>query len=428
MNNRVKRIEIILFIIVTLFITSLVLIAVFNLLRNPTQTVVVREGKIIKDESQVGYIIRDEVIVEGENSQNGMEQIADENARVANGESIFRYYSINENEIKDKLNEIDAQFETAMSENVETIFSSDTKLLDVQISEKLKKLNTLTSTQEIQEYKKEIDNYIKKKARIVAELSPEGSTLKDLINQRDELENSLVEGSEYIKAPVSGIVSYRVDNLETVLTSADFSIYNEEYLNNLNLKAGQIVDVSTEKGKIINNFKCYIAFTSDTEEAKNAAVGDKLTLELPSATQINAKIIAINPNGENSDKRTIIVEFDKGIKELTVYRKIPLEIIWWNSTGYKIPDTALIKEDNLDYIIKEKNDELVKVLVKVKKQAGGYAIIRNYSTSELEKLDESYKTTYSVANYDEIILDPTEEQIYKAKRQIATNKNIENHK
>ena len=428
MNNRVKRIEIILFIIVTLFITSLVLIAVFNLLRNPTQTVVVREGKIIKDESQVGYIIRDEVIVEGENSQNGMEQIADENARVANGESIFRYYSINENEIKDKLNEIDAQFETAMSENVETIFSSDTKLLDVQISEKLKKLNTLTSTQEIQEYKKEIDNYIKKKARIVAELSPEGSTLKDLINQRDELENSLVEGSEYIKAPVSGIVSYRVDNLETVLTSADFSIYNEEYLNNLNLKAGQIVDVSTEKGKIINNFKCYIAFTSDTEEAKNAAVGDKLTLELPSATQINAKIIAINPNGENSDKRTIIVEFDKGIKELTVYRKIPLEIIWWNSTGYKIPDTALIKEDNLDYIIKEKNDELVKVLVKVKKQAGGYAIIRNYSTSELEKLDESYKTTYSVANYDEIILEPTEEQIYKAKRQIATNKNIENHK
>ena len=428
MNNRVKRIEIILFIIVTLFITSLVLIAVFNLLRNPTQTVVVREGKIIKDESQVGYIIRDEVIVEGENSQNGMEQIADENARVANGESIFRYYSINENEIKDKLNEIDAQFETAMSENVETIFSSDTKLLDVQISEKLKKLNTLTSTQEIQEYKKEIDNYIKKKARIVAELSPEGSTLKDLINQRDELENSLVEGSEYIKAPVSGIVSYRVDNLETVLTSADFSIYNEEYLNNLNLKAGQIVDVSTEKGKIINNFKCYIAFTSDTEEAKNAAVGDKLTLELPSATQINAKIIAINPNGENSDKRTIIVEFDKGIKELTVYRKIPLEIIWWNSTGYKIPDTALIKEDNLDYIIKEKNDELVKVLVKVKKQAGGYAIIRNYSTSELEKLDESYKTTYSVANYDEIILEPTEEQIYKAKRQIATNKNIENRK
>ena len=73
--------------------------------------------------------------------------------------------------------------------------------------------------------------------------------LKDLINQRDELENSLVEDSEYIKAPVSGIVSYRVDGLEQILTSEDFSIYNEEYLNNLDLKTGQIVDTSTEKGK-----------------------------------------------------------------------------------------------------------------------------------------------------------------------------------
>ncbi len=421
MNNRVKRIEFIFFVIVFIFIASLVFIAVFNLVKNPTQTVVVREGKIIKDESQVGYIIREEVIVEGENSQNGMEQIADENSRVANGESIFRYYSINENEIKDKLDSIDTQFEAAMNENEETIFSSDTKLLDSQINDKLKKLNTLTGTQEIQEYKKEIENYMKKKARIVAELSPEGSTLKDLITQRDELENSLVTGSEYIKAPMSGIVSYRVDGLEGTLTSNDFSIYNEEYLENLNLKAGQIVDISTEKGKIINNFKCYIAFTSDTEEAKNAAIGNKVILELPSTTQINSKIVAINEN-ENG-KRTIILEFDKGIPELTLYRKIPFEIIWWNSSGYKIPESALIKEDNLDYIIKEKNDELVKVLVKVKKQAEGYAIISNYSTSELEKLDDSYKTTYSIANYDEIILEPTEEQIYKAKKQIATKNN-----
>ena len=413
-NNRVKRIEVILFFVFVLFIAALVFIAIFNLMRNPTQTVVVREGKIVKDESQIGYIIRDEVVVEGENSQNGMEQIADENSRVASMESIFRYYSINENEIKDKLNEIDAKFEVAMSENEETIFSSDTKLLDSQIADKLNKLNTLTSTQEIQEYKKDIENCIKKKARIVAELSPEGSVLKELITQRDELEYSLVEDSEYVKAPMSGIVSYRIDGLEQTLNLNDLSIYNEEFLNGLDLKTGQIVATSTEKGKIINNFKCYIAFTSDSEEAKNAAIGNKITIELPSGLQINSKIVTINenPNG----KRTFVIEFDKGIKELTLYRKISFETIWWNSSGYKIPESCLIKEDNLDYIIKEKNDELVKILVKVKRQAGGYAIISNYSTSELEKLSDEYKTSNTIANYDEIILNPTEEQIYRAKK------------
>ena len=134
----------------------------------------------------------------------------------------------------------------------------------------------------------------------------------------------------------------------------------------------------------------------------NAAVGNNITIELPSGMQINSKIITINenPNG----KRTFVIEFDKGIKELTLYRKISFETIWWNSSGYKIPDSCLIKEDNLDYIIKEKNDELVKILVKVKRQAGGYAIISNYSTSELEKLSDEYKTTNTIANYDEIIL------------------------
>ncbi len=41
--------------------------SVFNLIKNPTDTVVVKNGKISKEETVPGYIIRDETVITGEN-------------------------------------------------------------------------------------------------------------------------------------------------------------------------------------------------------------------------------------------------------------------------------------------------------------------------------------------------------------------------
>ena len=43
-----------------------------------------------------GYVIRDEVVVKGNQYKNGMEQIKSEGEKVAKNENVFRYYSKNE--------------------------------------------------------------------------------------------------------------------------------------------------------------------------------------------------------------------------------------------------------------------------------------------------------------------------------------------
>ena len=65
------------------------------------------------------------------------------------------------------------------------------------------------------------------------------------------------EGAEYVTAPKSGVVSYRVDGLEDVLSVDGFSKLNKKFLDDLKLKTSQVIATSEEKGKIINNFKCY---------------------------------------------------------------------------------------------------------------------------------------------------------------------------
>lgn len=404
-NNLRVMISFIIFVIIGYYIVQ----SIASLLKHPTNTVFVNIGTISKEETDIGYIVRDEVIVKGDNYKNGMEQIIDEGQKVAKDESIFRYYSNGEDDIKEKISKLDVEIEKEIDKSEEDIFSTDTKLLETQISEKIYKLDDLNNIQKIQENKKAIDEYITKKAEIAGELSPKGSHLKELINERNDYQKKLTDDSEYINAPKSGVLSYKVDGLEETLTTADFSKYNKKFMSELNLKTGQIIPTNTEKGKIVSNFECYIVCTSKTDEAKKAEVGDKVSIVLPSSNTVNATISYIIK--ENDEETTLALKFENGIKELLSYRKISFDIIWWDAKGYKIPNSAIITENNLNYVIKTKMGYLDKVLVKLVKQTDNYSIVDNYSTSEINELNVGKNVKTSILLNDELLLNPTQDQI-----------------
>lgn len=412
-KKRINKTKIILCAIFAIFIIIYILIAVINLINNPTETFIIKNGQVSQEETNIGYIIRDETIVKGENYKNGMEPIIDEGQKAAKNEAIFRYYSTNEESLKSKIAELDTKIEEKMKENNQELFSTDTKLIDSKITEILQSINKINSIQTIQENKKALNNYITKKAQIAGELSPAGSYLKELVNQRIEYEKELNSNSEYIYAPKSGIMSYRIDGLEETLNTNDLSKYNKNFLEQLNLKTGQIVSTSTEQGKIVNNFTCYIACTSKSKEAKNAKIGDKVKLVLPNLKEINATVNTITE--EENDSVTIIFEFNEGISDLLNYRKITFDIIWWKSEGFKVPNSAIITENNLNYLIRTKNGYLSKVLVKIGKQTESYSIVKSYVQSELKELNYDKNAKTNITLYDEIVLKPTQEQVDSTK-------------
>ena len=96
--------------------------------------------------------------------------------------------------------------------------------------------------------------------------------MKSLIEQRNALEGQLSTASEVIYSPLSGTVSYRVDDLEEILGVTDFSYLSTEFLKGLNTKSSSMISTSNEKGKVINNFACYIACPIDTEKASTSKI------------------------------------------------------------------------------------------------------------------------------------------------------------
>ena len=408
-SKKINKKIIVLLVLIVIIIYSVVII--YNLIKNPTDTFLVENGEIFSEESTTGYIIRDETIVEGNNYKNGMVYIKSELDKVAKGESVFRYYSNNEEELIKKIDDLDIKIQEAMRKE-NNIFSSYIKLLDNQIEQRLMDIYKQNDIQKIKEYKKDINTYVTKKAKIAGDLSPSGSYIKKLIDERSKYENELNNGSEYIKAPKSGLLSYRVDGLEDVLGVDDFSKFNKSFLDGLKLKTGQIIATSDEKGKIVDNFKCYLTCVIKSEKAKEANVGDKVKIRLPNSEEVAANIEYISM--EENDEVLLVFRINNYVEELIQYRKIAFDIIWWSDKGLKVPNSAIVEEKNLSYVVRNRAGYLEKIYVKVLRKNENYSIVSNYTSKELQEKglnSNQIENKKSIAIYDEIILKPVADKL-----------------
>ena len=122
-------------------------------------------------------------------------------------------FSNGEEAIRKQIKEVNDKIDKVFSQESKVI-PKDIKTLEDQITSNLDKLYQLNDLKKIAEHKKEMNQYITKKSQIIGEQSPAGSYLKELMNQKADLENRLSANREYITAPNPGVISYRVDGLE----------------------------------------------------------------------------------------------------------------------------------------------------------------------------------------------------------------------
>lgn len=140
---------------------------------------------------------------------------------------------------------------------------------------------------------------------------------------------------------------------------------------------------------------------------KKLKFGDRIRIRLFTQDEVKGTIERINKEKDGS--RFIILRISNDVEKLIDYRKINLDIIWWEYDGLKIPNEAVIYENGLSYIVRNKMGIQEKILIKVLKQNARYAVVNNYDAEELKKM--GYKmidinNLKTISIYDEIILSP----------------------
>ena len=404
---------------IILIIVAYALIQLVLFLRQPTNSTLVRNGTLVESEEVIGYIIREEEIVDT-SSFNGIPNIIiNDEKRVAKGGTIISYVSNEQEKLMNKISELDDKIQKAM-DSQPSIYSADVKNLDLSIQEKLYQLTLKKAdVYEVYEYKNEINKDIEKKAKIVGELSPAGSKIKELISERMKYEIELNDSNQELKANKSGLVSYRVDNYENILTPNSFSSLSIEELEKIKINVGQAIPINTEKLKIVNNFECFIAVPMESEKSKDLSLNSTVKLKFDNKGNDYVKSTVEYISAEEDGRRLVIFKISTNTEELTKYRKINLELIWWSDTGLKIPNEAI------KYVTVTENGTGCEIVtmptvtilestyqedawIKVIRSTDKFSIIENYTDEELIELgipEELIKNRKEIQMYDEIIVD-----------------------
>ena len=403
-KNILKKIIII---VVLIIITLYSMYKLGNLIKNPSNTYIVVNGELSKTEYVTGIIAREETMVEENDSGEEMIKVIEEGERVAKGDTIFRYESGEEETIKKQITKVDEEIQKIINED-ENLFSSDKKMIESQITDEIDKLYKLNNIEKMQMYKKNINEYTSKQARMLGELSPSNSYLKQLINERNSYEEELSSSSEDIKAPAAGMVSYMVDEYEEIINTEDLDNLNNEFLNSLNIKEQEGIKTSNYKAKIVNNYHCYLVFNSKSEDIYNIKLKDNLKIKLSNEEDTINSVVE-NIIEEEDGSRTIAIKINKHVDDLLKYRKISFDIIWLSIEGFRIPNTAILEENGYEFVYRNRNGYLDKMPVKILEKGEEYAIVSPYSKKELKDIglsDEEISGLKTITLYDTIQLKP----------------------
>ena len=402
--NKVKLIgTIIIFVAIIFFIVNCI-----NIMQLPANEFVVENDSVSFEETADGVFIRKEIIVQGENYKNGMVRVLSDGERAAMNQTVFRYYSNGEDKILEQIDELSKEINEIIEATEVRILSSDIASIEKSIEDTINKTHELNDIQSINSYMKKIDEYMDSKTDKTG-ANTENSYIKTLTEQKRKLENTLVESSEIMTAPTAGLISYRIDGYEEILTvndTKDFSYLTKDILNNVELKTGSIIPISTEKGKIVDNFETYIAVYMNTERASFAEVGEEVSLRIGSDEVVDATIYHIN-SIENSDAKVIVFKVQEDLAKYLEYRKIQVDVIWWEYDGLKVNNSAIFEENGLSYVLRTRLGNEEKILVKVLRQNETYSIVDNYDEEELLEMgysEDDIKDMNEINLYDKILV------------------------
>ena len=366
----------------------------FKMFRKPTDYIIVRNDRITKYENVTALVIRDEELINTDSYEGVRKIVAQDATRIAKGGTIASFIDQEDETIKKDINIIDEQIQTLIENDILN-YSQDFKTIDKELEKKIYDINSIENEYtSLLTLKDGLEEELFNKIKSVGKSAPANSELKKLISERMNYEESKYSSKNDLKSEKSGMISYRVDGYETIFTPEDFSKITPSELKKVPFVIDQQIPIDSKKIKIINNFFVYLAIITNSEEGKSLNLNDTIKISFDGSFSHYSKAI-VEYIIDEEDTRIIIVKTEDNTEELSKYRKINLDIIWWNYEGMKVPNESIYKKSIIDEATGKAyaTVDAIKVLgttgyqkevyIKVEKTTSDFSIIKNYEDEEL---------------------------------------------
>lgn len=251
--------------------------------------------------------------------------------------------------------EIDKKLNVLESSNISTNISMlDTTSIDDQINELYKTIKYRIEIGDIDYalYKKdELLVLLNKRSRITRVVDNYDTQINLLQNQKDSITMN-DESSEVtpIQSNKAGYFHTEIDGYENIMSSRNVSKMTVKDFQNLINYEPEVYaggDKGYSIGKVVTNYKWYIACKMTNDKLRNFIEGKSYEVVFPynNDSIINMKLERIIQDPMDN---TVVVVFSTGtiLENFNYYRKQNIEIVKTSYTGYRVPISSVtITED-----------------------------------------------------------------------------------
>ena len=348
------------------------------------------------------YVIKNETVIDYDKDQP-ITAIVEQGRRARENEVIATYQNDSYDEYQNQIAEIDKQIQTLVKDLPDT-YSADLINIENKILDYSNEVQGTTSYLKIQEYKTKLDELAYKKITVLANASPDSSAIRDLLSQRENLENLSKTSDNTILTPISGVVTYKIDLLENTYNFDDIENYSYSDFDKLILSYDN--NNNSEFGiKIVDNFGTYLLVKSESsqdDEYIKAGRNYKIRISDLENLSITATLVK---NIKDGDYNYSLFQIDNDIDSLVDYRKLSCEVIWYTETGIAVPLNAIYQDEiqGYNYVLLVYGTDYVRVPIKIVSQSDSIALVENVDESEYEKYN--LDTSFKIELYDELVIE-----------------------
>ena len=377
-------------------------IVLYKFTLKPQITYTVINGYVEKVDDTTAALIKQESVLELRKDSSAI-PVVEQGKRAAKDEVLAVYKSEDYDEYLSKINEMDESI-ASLVKDLPTTYSLDITNIQNEISSVTKNAYGENSYLKMQEYKSMLDELSYRKVNTLSELSPAGSKIRELIEERKALENQNKMSGDNIKASVSGVVTYKIDGLENIV---DFSKVEELSSDKIDEIWGKYKEnnINNFGIKIINNYSAYlITKVPRGENDKYIKEGSVYKLKLNGNNNNNTLEGTLIKNIQTDQFNYSIFHISNGIEDLIDNRLLDVEIIWNREEGMAVLKNAIKRnsEDTYYYVTLVNGGQYMDIPIKIVSSSDTVCIVENFSKEERESLNIT--TTSTLQMYDVLVV------------------------
>lgn len=238
------------------------------------------------------------------------------------------------------------------------------------------------------------------------------NTLSQLEKRQNELFKALNENVKDYYIDSAGMISYKLDGYEEKYKIEDFEKHSYEKVKrdieagvSEIKKAGPIVDANEPIFKNIDNFSWNLAVKIDDLKSIDN-LKDRKTLKIrinDSNDELEGKIIGVN---KFKNKAVVVLEFRSKLQDYYLERFPIVEVIKYNTYGFKIPKTAIIENENVKGVMVKDISNIARFrpVIIISEDKDNYYLKTGDDNGYL--LTNDNETIRTINTFDEVFVNP----------------------